>query len=155
VNLENIVSAKNEKTVFLKLARSMGVWEERTDHTKLFSRTFTGSGDESSLSRHQKVNFSTFDGKVEFQCIRNCFKNLPFCPGSPQNTFLIFLRYVETSFSPNEFYRNQTSENMEIATNRKSIFPGSLTRAQEKGMDNDCIIDALASFFMELEREFL
>ena len=42
------------------------------------------------LTGHQKVHFSTFDGKLEFQCIRNGNQNHQFCPGSPQNTFIIF-----------------------------------------------------------------
>ena len=40
---------------------SRGVREERTDHTKLVSRTLAGFG----LTWHQKVHFSTFDGKLE------------------------------------------------------------------------------------------
>ena len=43
----------------LKLGGSRGVREERTDHAKLFPRSFTGSG----LTEHQKVHVSTFDGK--------------------------------------------------------------------------------------------
>ena len=35
------------------------VRDDRTDHTNLFPR------------RHQKVHFSTFDGRLEFQCTRN------------------------------------------------------------------------------------
>ena len=36
-------------------------------------------------------------GKLGFQCTRNGSQNPPFCPGSPQNTF-IFLRYFKTKF---------------------------------------------------------
>ena len=49
----------------MKLWRSRGVREEGTDHTKLFSRIFTGSG----LTWHQKVNFSTFDGKLHHRMV--------------------------------------------------------------------------------------
>ena len=46
------------------------------------------------LTWHRKVNFSTFSGKLTFQSTRNGPQNLPFCPGSLQDTFIIFLRYI-------------------------------------------------------------
>ena len=70
----------------LKLVGFRGVREERTEHTKLFPRSFTGSG----LTWHQEVPFSTFDGKLEFHCIRNGPQNPPCCPGSLQDTFIIY-----------------------------------------------------------------
>ena len=39
---------------------------------------------------HRKVHFSTFFGKLTFQCTRNCPQNPPFCPGSLQDTFIIY-----------------------------------------------------------------
>ena len=39
---------------------------------------------------YQKVNFSTFDGKLTFQCTRNGLQNHQFCPGSLQDTFIIY-----------------------------------------------------------------
>ena len=63
----------------LKLVRSLGVWEDRTDHTIFCSRSFTEFG----FTRHQKVNFSTFDGRLEFQCLRNVFKTIHFVQGLP------------------------------------------------------------------------
>ena len=63
-----------------------GVREERTEHTKLFSRTFAGSG----LTKRRASWFSWFSEILEFQCTRNGPQNLPFCPGSPQNTFILF-----------------------------------------------------------------
>ena len=42
------------------------------------------------LTWHRKVNFSTFSGKLTFQSTRNGPQNLPFCPGSLQDTFIIF-----------------------------------------------------------------
>ena len=41
------------------------------------------------LTWHRKVNFSTFSGKLTFQSTRNGLQNLPFCPGSLQDTFII------------------------------------------------------------------
>ena len=41
------------------------------------------------LTWHRKVNFSTFSGKLTFQSSRNGPQNLPFCPGSLQDTFII------------------------------------------------------------------
>ena len=62
-----------------------GVRGERTEHTKLFSRTLAGFG----LTWHPKVHFSTFDGKLELQCIRNGPQNPLLCPGSLRDTFII------------------------------------------------------------------
>ena len=70
----------------LNLGRFGGVRGERTEHTQLFSRTLAGFG----LTWHQKVHFSTFDGKLESQCTRNGNKNNPFCPGSLQDTCIIY-----------------------------------------------------------------
>ena len=39
---------------------------------------------------YQKVHFSTFDGKLTSQCTRNGPQNPPFCPGSLQDTFIIY-----------------------------------------------------------------
>ena len=78
------------KTVFskfrLKLGTSSGVREERTEHTKTFRRTLAGFG----LTWHQEVHFSKFGGKLELQCTRNGPQNPPFCPGSLQDTFIIY-----------------------------------------------------------------
>ena len=68
------------------MGRYGGVRGERTDHTKIFRRTLAGFG----LTGRQKVHFSTFDGKLELQCARNGSQNLPFCPGSIQDTFIIY-----------------------------------------------------------------
>ena len=38
----------------------------------------------------QKVHFSTFFCKLTFQCSRNDPQNPPFCPGSLQDTFIIY-----------------------------------------------------------------
>ena len=101
-----------------------GVREERTDHTKLFPRTFAGFG----LTWHQKVHFSTFDGKLESQCTRNGAQNPPFCQGSLQNTFIIFLEISPTYFSKkNHTTKIARIDNLKIWKSQK---PGSLTGAQ-------------------------
>ena len=46
----------------------------------------------------RKVNFSTFSGQLTFQSTRNGPQNLPFCPGSLQDTFIIFSRYLTNIF---------------------------------------------------------
>ena len=83
-------SSFSQKLVFsqfrLKLGRSRGVRGERTEHTQLFSRTLAGFG----LTWNQKVHFSTFDGKLKLQCTRNGSQNPPFCPGSLQDTFIMY-----------------------------------------------------------------
>ena len=38
----------------------------------------------------QKVHFSTFSGKLTFQSSRNGLQNPPYCPGSLQDTFIIY-----------------------------------------------------------------
>ena len=70
----------------LKLGRPGGVRGERTEHTKIFRRTLAGFG----LTWGQKVHFSTFHGKLSFQCTRNGPQNPPFCPGPLQDTFIIY-----------------------------------------------------------------
>ena len=49
----------------------------------------------------QKVHFSTFYGKLTFQCSRNGTQNSPFCPGSLQDTFIIY-----SSISHQRIFRN-------------------------------------------------
>ena len=107
------------------MGRSRGVREERTDHTKLFSRTLAGSG----LTWHQEVQFSTFDSKLELRCTRSGSQNPPFCPGSLQNTFIIVPRYLTNIFFKHILQTENIPriENLEI---RKSQNPGSLTGAQ-------------------------
>ena len=63
--------------------RSRGVQGDGTDRTKTQAQIFSRFG----LTWHQKVHFS---GILEFQCTRNGPQNLPFCPGSLQDTFIIY-----------------------------------------------------------------
>ena len=99
----------------MKLGRSRGVREERTNHTKLFSRTLAGSG----LTWHQKVHFSTFDGKLESQCTRNCLQNLPFCPGSPHNTFILFYPSEIWKSGNLKVWKRRTPENNRYLSSQK------------------------------------
>ena len=50
------------------------------------------------LTWHRKFHFSTFSGKLTFQSTRNGHQNLPFCPGSLQDTFSIFPRCLTNMF---------------------------------------------------------
>ena len=107
------------------MGRSGGVWGERTDHTKIFRRTLAGF----ALTWGQKVNFSTLDGKLELQCSRNSNQNLPFCPGSLQDTFIIYSsishqHIFRTYFAKSINLDNRKSENLKIQKT------GSLTGAQ-------------------------
>ena len=51
------------------------------------------------LTWHRKVHFSTISGKRTFQSTRNGTQNLPFCPGSLQDNFIMFLDISPTDFS--------------------------------------------------------
>ena len=104
----------------VEIGRSRGVRGERTEHTKIFRRTLAGFG----LTWHRKVNFSTFDGKLELHCTRNGPQNLPYCPGSVQDTFIIY-----SSISHQHLFRkyvgkrkNSNIENLKILI----IDPGKL-----------------------------
>ena len=41
--------------------------------------------------RKAKSLIVMISGKFKFQCIRHCLQNHPFCPGSPQNTFIFLI----------------------------------------------------------------
>ena len=111
----------------LKLGMFGGVREDRMNHTYLFGRSFTGFG----LTRHQKVNFSTFDGRLKFQCTRNGIQNLPHCPGSIQDTFVTFSSISHHQISQNDVAKNKTLENRK-SQNLKIQKPRILTSAQNR-----------------------
>ena len=100
------------------MGRSRGVREERTDHTKLFSRTLAGFG----LTRHQKVHFSTYDGKLELQCTRNGFKTLHFVQGLSRTPLLFIPRYLTNMFFEHILQTKRNLENLKIS----KIDPGKL-----------------------------
>ena len=112
----------------LKLVRSRGVREERTEHTKTFHRTLAGFG----LTWGQKVNFSIFDGKLTFQCPRNCHRNHPFCPGSLQDTFIIYSSILHQHIFRKYVIKIKCVMIKKLET-WKSKNPGSLTGAQSGG----------------------
>ena len=62
----------------------------------------------------QKVHFSLFSGKLTFQCSRNGPQNPPFCPGSLQDTFIIY-----SSISHKHIFRKYFSKTQNLE-NRKS-----------------------------------
>ena len=70
----------------MELGRSGGVQGDRTDRTKTAQQIFARFG----LTWHRKVQLSTFSGKLTFQSTRNGLQNLPFCPGSLRDTFIIY-----------------------------------------------------------------
>jgi len=112
----------------LKLVRSRGVREDRTEHTKTFRRTLAGFG----LTWCQKVNFSIFDGKLTFQCTRNCNQNHPFCPGSLQDTFIMYSLILHQRIFRKYFVPQKGLIIKKLET-WKSKNPGSLTGAQSGG----------------------
>ena len=71
----------------------------------------------------------------ECQCIRNDSQNLPFCPGPPQNTFMIFLRYSQTIISQMQFskfenlviWKYETSKSLKLWNSEifKSLKPSN------------------------------
>ena len=100
-----------------------GFQEDRTDHTVLlakFQPIWWCMG--------QKVHFSTFDGKLTFQCSRNGPQNSHFVQGLSRTPLLFIPRYLTNIFS--RIFKKQISriDNLKI-WNFKN--PGSLTGAQQ------------------------
>ena len=63
---------------------------------------------------HKSLIFIIFC-KLKFQCTRKVNQNHLFCPGSPQNTCMIVLRYFKTSFCfYKHFPNNRKSGNLKI-----------------------------------------
>ena len=78
------------KTVFLTIqVEIVEVWRTAPS-IRSYMQIFCRFG----LTWYRKVNFSTFSGKQTFQSSRNGSQNLPFCPESLQDTFIIFPRYL-------------------------------------------------------------
>ena len=76
-----------------------------------------------------------FSGELTFQCTRNGIQNLPYCPGSIQDTFVIYSsisrqHISRTYFTSNKNLENRNYENLKIQktgfTNRS---PGRETHA--------------------------
>ena len=75
----------------------------------------------SNFLSHRIVKSLTFRiyGKFKFQCTRNGPQNPPFCPGSIQDTCILFPRYLTTRFLKMILQKpinleNRTSGNMKI-----------------------------------------
>ena len=101
-----------------------GFQEDRTDH-RSYLQSFSRFGG----TWYQKVHFSTFSGKLTFQCTRNGTQNPPFCPGSHQDTFIIYSSISHQHIARKYFAKRKIS----ISINRqirKSKNPGSLTGTQ-------------------------
>ena len=85
------------------------------------------------LTWHRKVNFSTFSGKLTFQSTRNGPQNLPFCPGSLQDTFIIY-----SSISHQHIFRtyfaNKTNLDNRKSGNLKNPKPRSTNRSPAIGV---------------------
>ena len=92
-----------QKLVFrLKFREFRGVREEGTEHTKLYSRIFTGSG----LTWHQKDHFLTFDGK---HFITEWSQNFPYGP-RPREQKLLFSIFTY----PIIHLKNRKNENQDL-----------------------------------------
>ena len=70
-----------------------------------------------TLPNNEITQYSCF---WECQCSRNDPRNLPFCPGPPQNTFILFLRSFKTIvFKIVFFFKNHGFEISK--TNNKGV----------------------------------
>ena len=90
----------------MELGRSGGVQGDRTDRTKTAQQIVTRFG----LTWHREINFSTFSGKLTFQCTRNGPQNLPFCPGSLQDTFIIYSSILHQQIVQKKCKKEKTRE---------------------------------------------
>ena len=98
--------------------RSGGVQGDGTDHTKMQAQIFTRFG----LTWHQKVHFSTFDGKLTFQSSRNG----PSKPSilsrvSPRHLYYLFLDISPTYFSKNKLATNKISRIEHLKSQKPEI----------------------------------
>ena len=87
-----------------------GFQGDRTDRTVLHANCGTW---------HRKVHFSTFSGKLTFQSSRNGLQNPPYCPGSLQDTFIIYSsishQHNFRKYFPKELnLENRKSENLKF-----------------------------------------
>ena len=96
---------------------------------------------------HRKVHFSTFSGKLTFQCTRNGFQNPTFCPGSLQDTFIIYSSISHQHVSQKKI-ENRTSENLKIPkprfTNRSPVLSKICSNnmlVRYRGINNKGVLD--------------
>ena len=99
----------------MELGRSGGVQGDRTDRTKTAQQLFARFG----LTWHRKVHFSQFSGKLTFHSTRNGPQNPQFCPGSLQDTFIIYSsishqHIFRKLFPKQKNLENRKSENLKF-----------------------------------------
>ena len=96
------------------MGRSGGVQGDRTDHTKTAQQKFARFG----ITWHRKVHFSIFSGKLTFQSTRNGSQNPPFCPGSLQDSFIIYSsishQHIFRTYCWKRKNENRKSENLKF-----------------------------------------
>ena len=104
---------KLSKNIFVcPILQLRGFWQDRSVRKK--GAQLYGPRVSNCLS-HRIVKSLTLRiyGKLRFQCTRNGPRKPPFCPGSIQNAFTIFPRYLTTRFF-NFVLPEQKIENMKI-----------------------------------------
>ena len=104
---------KETKTITKNIifpSKNWAPWKRSLSHRGC-PDTMAGFG----LTWHQKVHFSTFGGKLKFRCPRNGSQNHPFCPGSIQDTFIIYSSISHQHMFQKYFAkRNKPIENLKI-----------------------------------------
>ena len=114
VNLEKLAFHKNCFFYYFKWnSGGLGVSRRTAPTIRCYLQSFSRFGG----AWYQKVHFSTFDGKLTFQCSRNGLQNPPFCPGFLQDTFIIYSsishqHIFRKSFAKTTNLENQKSENL-------------------------------------------
>ena len=93
----------------------LGVSRRTAPTIRSYMQSFSRFG----LTWHQKVHFSTFSSKLTFQSSRNGIQNPPFCPGSLQDTFIIYSSISHQHNSRKDFlektnHENRKSENLKF-----------------------------------------
>ena len=105
VNLEKWVSHKN--IFFVMVLGGLGVSRRTAPTIRSYLQSFSRFGG----TWDWKVHFSMFSGKLTFQCSRNGPQNHPFCPGSLQDTFIIYSSISHQHIFPKTKLDNRKSEN--------------------------------------------
>jgi hypothetical protein len=97
--------------VFLPMLQLRGFWQDgrvRTIDAQLY-----GSMVSNFLSHRivKSLSCRVF-GILEFQCIRNGSQNLPVCPGSPQNAFIMFSHIFQNHLFFKLMFMESKSDNL-------------------------------------------
>ena len=104
---------------FKRNSAGLGVSRVTAPTIRCYLQSFSRFGG----TRYRKVHFSTFSGKLTFQSSRNGLQNLPFCPGSLQDTFIIYSsisqqHIFQKYFATRNNLDNRKSENLKIQKSR-------------------------------------